>query len=113
MADLNLTAERPKINIDITDADGVEHKHQFEVLPLTKPRFDETIRFAKEGAALAENGDTADAAPLMAEFCDKMLRSMNGPVTITSLWEDGVLPFAWVTRIAQHIQREAVGDPPA
>jgi len=113
VADLNLTSERPKINIDVTDEDGVEHKHQFEVLPLNKPRYEETLRFAKRASELEQDADPTTLAPMMSEFCDKLLRSTNGPVTITSLWDDGVLPFAWVMRIATHLQQEAIGNPPA
>ena len=111
MEDLNLTAARPKINVSITDDDGVEHAHQFEVLPLTKPRYEDVVAFSKHAQEF--EGDMTAAAPAVAEFCDKLVRSTNGPVTISSLWEDGVLPFAWVLRVAQYLQREAVGDPPA
>lgn len=112
MADLNLTSDRPKVNISFTDEQGVEHAHQFEILPLTKPRYEAVIRFAQKGAELGES-DNGAAAPMMAEFCDQMLRSTNGPVTITGLWDDGALPFAWLLRVATHVQQQAVGDPPA
>lgn len=115
MEDLNLTTTRPKINLQVTDEAGVEHAHSFEILPLNKPRYEAVLEFAAKGAALDQDdeSDRRAAAPMIAEFCDKMLRSTNGPVTISSLWEDGLLPFPWVLRVAEHLQKQAVGDPPA
>jgi hypothetical protein len=123
MDDLVLKPERPKITITITSDDGTEHDHQFEVLPLTKPRYDATMRFAKKGAemertlrAAAEAGEDVpdnDYGGMLAEFCDQRVRSTNGPVTIAGLWADGSLPLAWVRRVGEYLQQEAVGDPPA
>lgn len=114
MSDLVLKPERPTVTITVTEDNGAEHDHSFEVLPLTKPRFDAAMRFARRGRELEAEGDTGeDYGALMAEFCDVRLRSTNGPVTITSLWQDGLLPFAWVKRLGEYLQQEAVGDPPA
>lgn len=112
MADLNLTQERPKVNLSFTDDDGVRHDHEFEVLPLTRARFEAAVKHEHRASELDEQNDTRELARMMPEFCDLMLRSTNGPVTITSLWNDGALPFSWVVRIAAHLQQEALGSPP-
>lgn len=113
MGDLNLTQDRPRVNVKFTSDDGVEHDHQFEVMPLTKARFEAAVKYQRRAAQLDQNEDMEELAQMMPEFCDEMLRSTNGPVTITSLWQDAGLPFAWVMRIAQYVQQEAIGSPPA
>jgi len=113
MGDLNLTQQRPKVTVNFTDDDGATHSHEFEVLPLDKKRFEGLAAYQKRARTLDETQDVDELAKLVPEFCDSMLRSTNGAVTITSLWENAGLPFSWVMQIAKYLQQEAVGDPPA
>jgi len=115
MSDLVLRPTRPTITITITEDDGSTHDHSFEVLPLTKPRFDMAVRFGKRVDEMVADNATANEeyAALMTEFCDELVRSTNGPVTISGLWADGLLPFPWVKRVAEYVKQEAAGDPPA
>ena len=114
MSDLVLKPDRPTVSITIVDDRGAEHAHSFEVLPLTKPRFDAAMKFARQAKELEAERDTdEDLGAFLAGFCDQSVRSTNGPVTISSLWSDGLLPFAWVKRLSEYLQQTAVGDPPA
>ena len=117
MGDFNLdAATRPTITIKTRSDDDTAQEHHFEVLPLTKQRF-EVVR--KAAARLAElEGSTTDEAlaeveALSSQIVDTLVRSKDGPETISSLYEDGLLGRAHLVRLGEYVQQEAFGDPPA
>lgn len=127
MEDLTLNSgKRPKVNIVTTDDDGTETPHPFEVLPLTKPRYDAYMVYAKKALPLQkrleeleERGempseeDQAEATAAMIEAIDLRLRSTNGPTSVQSLWDAGSLAVSDLRLLGEYLQREATGSPPA
>ena len=114
MSDLNFdTTEAKPLTIKTRTPEGEEVVHTFEVLTLTKGRFDAITARAREMAKVEKEPD-ADQAAMMAELCDSLTKSTNGPATITDLWVGGELPAPWLAKITQALLQEAIGgDPPA
>lgn len=106
------TTEQKPLNITTRTPDGTETRHTFEILPLTKNRYDKVIKFTRE-MTKAEKKPGADAGQMMADFCDALTKSTNGPVTFQSMWEADELPLAWLKRISEALVQEVVGNPPA
>jgi hypothetical protein len=92
------------------DGDVVEHT--FEVKPLAREQYEAAMKAQAEIRDAQAAGDM-DPAPMLARFCDDLVYSMNGPVTITSLWQEGLLPIRMLAEISAALVKEAVGDPPA
>jgi hypothetical protein len=118
--------QRPKVNLITTDDAGNETPHPFEVLPINKPLMDKIAAHAKVLAPLqarVKELEQADDMPsdderhqmeqATVEICDLQLASTNGPVTIASLWEDGLLAAKDLRLLSEYLQAEASGNPPA
>ena len=91
---------------------GEEETHTFEVLPLVRSRYEAALKSQRDAQQAQEEG--GDVAPILAELCDQLIRSTNGPVTITDMWRDELLPLSMLARISEAVIKEAGGaNPPA
>ena len=118
---LDATTSAP-ITIRTKAVDGTITDHHFEALAFTKPRYD---AFSKHGKTLrmirnrvetrgsSTPQDDLAMAAAMAAALDERVRSTNGPVTITSLWDDGLIGLEHLRLLGQRLNEEAVGSPPA
>ena len=89
-------------------------EHTFRILPLVRERYEAVMVCQREvNQRQRDGGDDLDIAPFFAELCDQLVESTNGPETITSMWNDGVLPLRMLAGISAALLKEAVGDPPA
>lgn len=114
-------ASRPTVTITTTDDAGSTTEHPFEVLPLTKPRYDAYIAYAKKARKVMEKleaideptaAQAAEAEKTMTDAIDHRLRSTNGPCTIESLWRDGLLALDDLRALGEYLYTEA-SRPPA
>jgi hypothetical protein len=114
------------INLDATEAtpvtirtkaeDGTVAEHHFEVMILNHPRFVQFQALAKKTRAIQEKDaptpkDQLEMAATMAAALDLRVRSTNGPVTITSLWDDGLIGLEHLRLLGERLNEEAVGPP--
>jgi hypothetical protein len=127
MAGFHLDAAQvPLVTITIRAADGSVAEHEFEVLILNKQRHDAYLAYAKRARPVQQHLEELEAkgelpsdaeqhemASLMISGIDERLRSTNGPVTIASLWDDGVLSLAHLRSLGEYLMEEATGSPPA
>jgi hypothetical protein len=127
MADLTHKAGTKRtIDLITTDDDGAETTHPFQILRVNKPLMDKLTAHGRELRPLQERAQELEAAgdipaqeeldameTAMVEMCDLQLRSLNGPVTIQSLWEDGSLAAKDVRWLVDVLKVEAAGNPPA
>jgi len=112
MGDLVFETPPAKPLVIKVNRDGQVEQHTFEVLPLVRSRYEAAIRAQREAQQAQEDG--ADVAPILAGLCDQLIRSTNGPVTITDMWRDELLPLSMLARISEAVIKEAGGsDPPA
>jgi hypothetical protein len=122
MGEINLDAAASStVLIKTRNEDGSTSDHHFELVPITKPRLDAIAKVRKQMLELREKAETGTATPgdeqaaaaTLAAVLDENIRSTNGPVTITSLWEDGKLGIEHLRRLMQSINEERAADPPA
>jgi hypothetical protein len=114
------------INLDATEAtpvtirtkaeDGSISEHHFEVLTLNHPRFVQFQALAKKLRAIQQKDDPTakeqlEMAGLMAEALDLRVHSTNGPVSITSLWDAGLIGLEHLRLLGERLNEEAVGPP--
>jgi hypothetical protein len=118
-------AEPETITIRVKKGDEVA-EHPYEVLPLTKPRYDAYMEYAKAAVPIQRRFQEMEASgemptdderrqadELMISAVEQRLRSTNGPATIRDLWNDGLLPVSMLSQIGDYLMREATGNPPA
>jgi hypothetical protein len=113
--ELDATQATP-VTIKTRNGDGSVSEHHFEVLPFTHPRFKETQEFAKTVRALQKKASPSPAEQLemasaMAAALDIRVRSTNGPVTISSLWDDGLIGLEHLRQLGERLNEEAAGPP--
>lgn len=117
MSDFTLDAtQATPVLIKTRAEDGTITEHHFEVLPFTKPRFDEFQALAKTIRKIQTKGAETSGEQLaltsaMAAALDVRVRSTNGPVTITSLWDDGLIGLEHLRILGERLNEEAVGPP--
>lgn len=104
----------PAVVIRTKAEDGTVAEHHFEVVTFNKQRLDATNKYAKQIAKLqAKKTATAEDALAMAAATaaalDQRVRSTNGPVTITSLWDDGLIGIEHLRLLGERLN----ADPPA
>jgi hypothetical protein len=100
--------------------DGTVSEYHFEVVSLTKPVLDAyevhekklrslQQRIEKKGAE--SPGDKLEMFSLVALALDERVTSTNGPVTITSLWDDGRIGVSQLLGLMAKVQEDATRPP--
>jgi hypothetical protein len=112
---LDATQATPVI-IKTRAEDGTVTEHHFEVLTLNHPRFVEFQALAKKMRTIQQKPETTAKEQLemtsaMAAALDLRVRSTNGPVTITSLWDNGLIGLEHLRLLGERLNEEAVGPP--
>ena len=122
MSDINLdTTQTAAVVIKTRNEDGSTSEHHFEAVPLTKQRLDAIAAVRRSFSVLRERAaagaatgeDELAAAGSLAAVLDQRVRSTNGPVTITSLWEEGRIGFEHMRRLSTRLDEETAASPPA
>jgi len=113
--DLDATQATP-VNIKTRAEDGTITEHHFEVLPFTHPRFKAFQELGTKMRKLQEKeratpADQIELTSTMASALDLRVRSTNGPVTITSLWDDGLIGLEHLRLLGERLNEEATGPP--
>jgi hypothetical protein len=117
MEPINLDAtEATPVTIRTRATDGTISEHHFEVLTLNHPRFVAFQALAKKMRTIQEKDEPSAKEQLemteaMAAALDLRVRSTNGPVTITSLWDDGLIGLEHMRLLGERLNEEAVGPP--
>jgi hypothetical protein len=121
MGEFTLDAtQNTQVTIKTKTRDGTVSEHHFEILAFTKPRFDafsehgKTIRRIQqhvEEAGSSTSEDQLELTSAMAAALDERVASTNGPVSITSLWDDGLIGFEHLRLLMERVNEEAVGPP--
>ena len=113
--ELDATQATP-LTIKTRNDDGSVSEHHFEVLPFTHPRFKAFQELGKKMQQLQKKeslspSDQIELTSAMAAALDVRVRSTNGPVTITSLWDDGLIGLEHLRLLGERLNEEAVGPP--
>lgn len=104
----------PAVLIRTRADDGTIAEHHFEILTFNKQRLDAVNKYAKQLAKIqakttASADDVLAMAAATAAALDQRVRSTNGPVTVTSLWDDGLIGLEHLKQLGERLN----SDPPA
>jgi hypothetical protein len=106
--------------LKIEAEDGTVHDYPFKTRSFNKRRLEASAAHEKKLRELqADTEQAADpvayqlaVASTLAAICDERVVSTNGPVTVTSLWDDGLVGLESVVELFTKVQ-QAVANPPA